>query len=275
MNGNKIKQFIKNYGFYVAVALIAVGAVVAVFVFPNNGKVENQPNPYAKKEEASSHAVNKVKDTSKDFIVDVEEPTKEQKDNVATNPVVKPEAVQEKQQPSIVSGNETIVSENFNSTTAKQNQEPYFADGDTLDLPIKGEIVVPYTDDTTEHWFSTSLNQTMRTYGICIAAKQGDIVKAAAKGTVVDIIPDSSAVNGYMPNVGVEVVLEHGNGMQTKYGLQGGKAYKDLLGKVVEAGDPIGEVGKPSGPFISTGTNVYFQVVKNGEVINPSEVLAK
>ncbi|MHC1749796.1 MAG: peptidoglycan DD-metalloendopeptidase family protein [Cellulosilyticaceae bacterium] len=274
MNSNKIKQFIKNYGFYVAVALIAVGAIVAVFVFPKDGKIESQPNPYAKKEEASSRTVEKAKDTSKDFTIDVEEPMKDQNNSSVSVPATQPKVAGETQ-PSIVSGKETIVSKNFNSTTAKQDQTPYFAEGDTLNLPIKGKIIVPYTDDTTGHWFSKSLNQTMRTYGICVAAKKGDIVKSAAKGTVVDIIADSSTTNGYMPNVGVEIVLEHGNGIQTKYGLQGGKAYKDLLGKVVEAGDPIGEVGKPSGPFISEGNNIYFQVVKNGEVINPQDMLVK
>ncbi len=45
MNKDKLEQFFKTYGFYVAVAIISVVAIVAVVTMPD-GNVADEPNPY-------------------------------------------------------------------------------------------------------------------------------------------------------------------------------------------------------------------------------------
>ncbi len=48
MKIKKISQFIKQYGFYLAVVSISVIAIIAMFIIPkNDGNVKDTPNSYA------------------------------------------------------------------------------------------------------------------------------------------------------------------------------------------------------------------------------------
>lgn len=174
----------------------------------------------------------------------------------------------------VATATDQVEPETFESTTVS-TEEPFFADGDTFAWPVEGKVVVPYTDESTKHWFSEALNQTMRTFGICISANEGTEVKAVAKGTVVAADEDSTKlVSENMPNVGSLMVIDHGNGYMSYYGFQNGTMNMDLVGQVVSAGDVLGTVGSPKGAFTSLGDNLYLQVVHNGEVVNPLNYLA-
>ncbi len=37
MKNEKLKQFLQNYGFYLSVAAISIGAILAVFMMPEDG----------------------------------------------------------------------------------------------------------------------------------------------------------------------------------------------------------------------------------------------
>ena len=271
-------QFLKKYGFYVAVSIISVGALVAIFVLPGQeGNVNDEANPYAKKVETDGMLQNDIPNR---VIID-EEDELDQTDNVTENEADMKQnetvTVQEDVNGTTAQKDETkseVKTETFDSTTASVTEEPFFADGDTFSWPLQGEVVVPYTDETTKHWFSESLNQTMRTFGICIAANENTEVQAVAKGTVVEIVDDSSSILGAgMPYVGKTMVVDHGNGYVSVYGFQGGSVNEDLLGKVVNEGDVLGTVGTPKGAFISEGDNLYLQVKHNDKVVNPMEFL--
>lgn len=257
---NKITAFIKKHIFYVGLGVVSVGALTAVFLLPNReGNVKDNPNPYAAHEAAGSTAIQdlEIPDT----------PVTITDENVAE------EVTKENGNQQDANTKEQVVAETFESTTADNPKEVFFAEGDTMVWPVVGQIVVPYTDDTTKHWFSTSLNQTMRTFGICIATKESEDIKAVADGTVVDILDDSSSLSGDMPYVGKAVVLDHGNGYKSIYGFQNGTPNKDLLGKVVKAGEVIGQSGKPAGAFINEGNNIYVQVTHNDKIMNPLDIL--
>jgi murein DD-endopeptidase MepM/ murein hydrolase activator NlpD len=113
----------------------------------------------------------------------------------------------------------------------------------------------------------------MRTFGICISAKEGEQVKAVADGKVIDIVDDSSTLKSDIPYVAKTVIIDHGNGYITRYGFQNGKPDKDLLGKIVKAGDILGIAGKPTGAFIKQGGNIYLQAMHNEEIIDPLKLL--
>lgn len=170
---------------------------------------------------------------------------------------------------------DAVASETFNSTTVEDVDTPFFAEGDQMVWPVNGEVIVPYTDDTTRHWLSTALNQTMRTYGICIAAEEGTAITAPATATVVDIVEDATTLDWYkrVGDVGQVVILEHGNGYQTQIGVQGGKVDKSLLGQTIEAGTQIATVGAATGPFVDLKSNVYMQVRHDEQIIDPSNIL--
>lgn len=281
MKIKKLGQFLKKYGFYVAVSIISVGALVAIFVLPGQeGNVKKEANPYAKNEKTDGMLQG---DLPNNVIID-EEDELDQTDKVTQNEATVKE--NETTASEEVTNNTTtnkvekdevkpeVKTETFESTTASVTEEPFFADGDTFSWPVAGKVVVPYTDETTKHWFSESLNQTMRTFGICIAANENTEVKAVAKGTIVKIVDDSSSIlESGMPYVGKTMVIDHGNGYVSVYGFQGGTVNEDLLGQVVNEGDVLGTIGTPKGAFINVGDNLYLQVKHNDKVVSPMDFL--
>ncbi|MEG0014048.1 MAG: M23 family metallopeptidase [Cellulosilyticaceae bacterium] len=283
MNIEKLRTFLKRYGFYLAVGVISVGAITAVFLMPGTeGDVAQQPNPYATNKEADGKVIDGIDNSSNEYAFDpsilTEENTEENSLEPETNAITESNVtveVADNNVEAIVTENGEVAANTFNSTTAETPQEPFFVDGDTLVWPVSGDIIVPYKDETTSHWVSESLGQTMRTLGICIAAEDGENVKAAATGTVESIVSDPSTIDTLVNvgNVGEVVVINHGNGYKTLYGMQKGMANQDLIGQIVEVGESIGVVGAPTGPFVSEGTNVYLQLTHNDEVINPEEML--
>ena len=280
----KISKFLKNYGFYLAVGVICIGALAAIFIMPNqNGNVKNEANPYAKNEITDA---NDLSELPKEGVIIVDEDDLDQADETTevngdegaiSEPATNEENVDES---AVISEENTdditveVTPETFDSTTASITSEPFFAEGDTFAWPVEGSVVVPYTDESTKHWFSESLNQTMRTFGICISAEEGTEVKAVAKGIVTEIVNDSSTyLEVGMPYVGKLMVVDHGNGYISMYGFQNGTVNEELVGQVVNTGDVLGIVGSPKGAFISLGDNIYLQVMHNNEVINPLNYL--
>lgn len=280
----KISKFLKNYGFYLAVGVICIGALAAIFIMPNqNGNVKNEANPYAKNEITDA---NDLSELPKEGVIIVDEDDLDQTDettevNGEEEAISEPATNEENVDESAVTSEENtdditaeVTPETFDSTTASIATEPFFAEGDTFAWPVEGSVVVPYTDENTKHWFSESLNQTMRTFGICISAEEGTEVKAVAKGTVTEIVDDSSTyLEAGMPYVGKLMVIDHGNGYVSMYGFQNGTVNEELVGQVVNTGDVLGTVGSPKGAFISLGDNIYLQVTHNNEVINPLNYL--
>ncbi|MBU3805235.1 MAG: peptidoglycan DD-metalloendopeptidase family protein [Candidatus Cellulosilyticum pullistercoris] len=281
----KITNFLKNHSFYLAIGVICIGALAAIFIMPNkDGNVKNEANPYAKNEITDATDLSEL---PKEGVIIVDEDDLDQTDATSeitgeeelSEPVINEENA-EVEKSAITSENNTddvtaeVTPETFDSTTASITSEPFFADGDTFAWPVEGSVVVPYTDESTKHWFSESLNQTMRTFGICISAEEGTEVKAIAKGTVTEIVEDSSTyLDSSMPYVGKLMVIDHGNGYVSMYGFQNGTVNEDLVGQVVNTGDVLGTVGSPKGAFISLGDNIYLQVMHNDKVINPLNYL--
>ena len=273
MKIKNIGKFFKKYGFYMAVGVIAAGALTVFYLSPNKeGNVKEEANPYAANRAADGALVDDLKESDEQLVVDFSENevenTSDKSETISQN--TKEEAVTEEN--TKVTENNIVEPENFESTTAKES-EPFFAQGDTFEWPVNGDIVVPYTDETTKYWFSESLNQTMRTFGVCIGANEGEEVKAAADGKVVEIVGDSSTLDSDLPYVGKAMVIDHGNGYTSIYGFQNGEPNEDLLGQTVSRGDILGKVGGPTGAFIATGDNIYLQVMHNDEVISPLELL--
>ncbi|MGL6174660.1 MAG: peptidoglycan DD-metalloendopeptidase family protein [Cellulosilyticaceae bacterium] len=276
MNIEKLKTFLKKYGFYVAVGVISVGAITAVFLMPGTeGDIASEPNPYAANKEADGKAIDEVGSVSEELIFDPSILEQKGEENNQVESEKSTTEISEVEQDIVTTENGEVTSNTFTSTTAEGPQEPFFVEGDTLMWPVEGEIIVPFKDETTSHWFSEGLSQTMRTFGVCISAEEGESVKAAATGTVEAIIDDASTIDSLVNvgDLGEVVIINHGNGYKTLYGMQKGTADRALLNQVVEVGEAIGVAGAAAGPFVSEGTNVYLQVMHEDEIVNPQDML--
>lgn len=93
--------------------------------------------------------------------------------------------------------------------------------------------------------------------GIDLGANKGTAIFAVAAGKV--------TYAGYDGDFGYNVVIDHGNGMKTRY------AHASALcvskGQTVSQGDMIATVGSTG---YSTGNHLHFEVIVNGTRVNPA-----
>lgn len=98
--------------------------------------------------------------------------------------------------------------------------------------------------------------------GLDIAGERGQPVFATAAGKVT-----FSAYNGDYGNM---IVLDHGFGLQTRYGHL--LASKVKVGDAVKKGDQIGQVGATGR---ATGYHLHYEVLANGRLLNPLQLLTQ
>ncbi|HUQ86055.1 MAG TPA: M23 family metallopeptidase [Vicinamibacterales bacterium] len=96
--------------------------------------------------------------------------------------------------------------------------------------------------------------------GLDISADKGDPVYATADGKVVN----ASAAGNY----GNLVILDHGYGLETRYGHL--SAFKVKLGDSVKRGDLLGLVGATGR---ATSSHLHYEVRANGRILNPLQLL--
>ena len=96
--------------------------------------------------------------------------------------------------------------------------------------------------------------------GIDIAGNYGDPVYASAAGDVEEA--------GWNGGYGRYIKISHGNGYETAYGHMSSIAVSS--GDSVKKGDVIGYVGSSG---YSTGPHLHFEVLLNGQTVNPLKIL--
>lgn len=92
--------------------------------------------------------------------------------------------------------------------------------------------------------------------GIDYAGPTGEAFVAAAAGTVISA--------SWQGNYGNSIVLDHGNGIQTRYAHASKLLVK--VGQTVSQGETIGLVGSTGR---SSGPHLHFEVIVNGDTVNP------
>jgi murein DD-endopeptidase MepM/ murein hydrolase activator NlpD len=98
--------------------------------------------------------------------------------------------------------------------------------------------------------------------GLDIAAVKGQPVYATADGTVTEA--------GYHGAYGKSILINHGFGLQTRYGHL--LDYTVKLDDRVKRGDVIGRVGATGR---ATGYHLHYEVMANGQLLNPLRLLSR
>jgi len=98
--------------------------------------------------------------------------------------------------------------------------------------------------------------------GLDISTEKGQPVFATADGTI------ESA--GYGGDYGNLIVIQHGFGLVTRYGHL--SAFNVKPGQTVKRGDVIGYVGATGR---ATGAHLHYEIVANGRLINPLQLLTE
>ena len=118
-----------------------------------------------------------------------------------------------------------------------------------LDWPVRGKI--------TSRFGSLRKGGKLKWQGVNIAAKNGAEVKAITTGKVV--------FADWFRNMGLLMILDHGDGFMTLYGHNERLLKKP--GDWVLAGEPITRVGDTGGQYRS---GLYFEIRQSGNPINPN-----
>jgi murein DD-endopeptidase MepM/ murein hydrolase activator NlpD len=98
--------------------------------------------------------------------------------------------------------------------------------------------------------------------GLDIAGEKGQPVYATAAGTVTQA--------GYQGAYGNLIVIDHGFGLQTRYGHL--SRFAVTKGARVKRGDVIGRLGATGR---ATGTHLHYEVLANGRLLNPLQLLTQ
>jgi flagellar protein FlgJ len=127
----------------------------------------------------------------------------------------------------------------------------------SLQSPVKGRISSPFGERNDP--FTGNSRQHK---GLDIAAPAGTKVSAAASGTV--------AFSGWKPGYGNTVIIEHGDGYETRYAHNSDLTVRK--GDTVTAGDTIAKVGSTGR---STGPHLHFELRQDGSPVDPGKYLAR
>ena len=133
----------------------------------------------------------------------------------------------------------------------------YFDTDDGLLWPVTGNILMDYSVDRVVYY--ETLEQFRVNPAVIIDAEIGTKVLSAAKGVITKITKEDET--------GTTVTASLGNGYSVVYGQL--EDLKVKVGDMVEEGQELGVVAKPTKYYTVEGSNLYFQVLKDDKTVNP------
>ena len=157
-----------------------------------------------------------------------------------------------------------VIDEMEEAVSDAMAEEPtlsFSAETDKLFWPIAGNVLLDYSMDKTIY-FST-LNQYKYNPAVIIQGSRDASVMCAAQGKVTAIET--------LDETGTTVTMDIGNGYELIYGQLKELTVKE--GDYRKAGETIGYVSEPTKYYAQEGCNVYFEVRKDGESVDPMTLL--
>lgn len=136
-----------------------------------------------------------------------------------------------------------------------------FSDEDVLSWPVDGNVLIPFNMEQTVYF--ATLDQYKYNPAVIIAGEVGEEVWAATDGKVTSIKEDAQT--------GITVTVDLGDGFEAVYGQLGELHVKE--GDRIKEGVLIGYLGEPTKYYSVEGCNLYFQLLKDGEAVDPLHYL--
>ncbi len=245
----------KNRGATVAAVLCFVAAIalVGTYTFKDYRNTQKE-QLLAQTEEIRNREKKedtpKAEETTTDLIIN-----KSETENAQNVQAEEPEAEAQE-------STDTSSTDNSQATAAKSKSVSFDSSSKLL-WPVNGNILLNFSMDKTVY-FST-LDQYKYNPALIISGAEGDQVISATAGTVKSI--DKTAQTGTTVNVDI------GNGYELFYGQL--KEVPVNVGDYVEAKTVLGYVSQPTKYYSVEGSNVYFEMRKDGQPVNPMEYLVE
>lgn len=169
---------------------------------------------------------------------------------------------EEEEEETQVSQGDNIQAELPMETPAIMEQpELSFGENEKLLWPIDGNVLMNYSMDQTIYF--ATLDQYKYNPALVIEGQVGQDVRSVKEGEVILIEKNADTGN--------TVTVSLGDGYEAKYGQLGEVLVTQ--GERISQGDLIGYLGEPTKYYTVEGCNLYFQLLKDGEPVNPLEYL--
>lgn len=151
----------------------------------------------------------------------------------------------------------------------KQDIKPTVSAGESLHFdvekgiswPLEGEILLDYSMDQTIYF--PTLEQYRCNPAILIDGAVNDKVFSVTRGKITEIVENEVT--------GCTVKQDLGDGYTAIYGQL--KELNFKKGDTVEAGQVIGYISEPTKYYSTEGSNLYFELQKDGKPVNPKDFL--
>ena len=255
MNKNESPSFLKGRGAAVGIVIcfVAVIALVGVYTFNNYQKDIDEQMAKAEKQ-AEQLTEDKTEETTTDDIVLPEAGGQEDKGTASEENSPGTESGENGGQDSAGAGTGDA---DGAAASGADTSGVWFSEGSVLTWPASGAVIMGYSMDQTV--FFQTLEQYKYNPAMIISGEVGETITASAAGIVTDIAETAQT--------GTTVSLDMGNGYTAVYGQLTDVALS--AGDYVNAGEKIGNLSEPTKYYSIEGPNLYFEILKDGEPVDP------
>lgn len=258
-----------------AFLLVAVLSLTGIVMYSRKNAQREELAKETKKTEENRLAGNKNKDkaqqdessrvqdkadTSNDVAEVVDKEGKQRQSNEETASIAEQIAANkgaEKQQTVTKSETNDDIDKETAPTQSSSVVEYHFGEESSMVWPVSGNVLMNYSMDSTIYF--ATLEQYKYNPALIIQGAVNDKVVAAADGVVTDV-----SVN---EETGCTVSMDIGNGYSAVYGQL--KEVNCKQGDRVEAGAMIGHISEPTKYYSVEGSNIFFEVLRDGEPVDP------
>ena len=249
MNKNERPSFLKGRGAAVGIVIcfVAVIALVGVYTFNNYQKDIDEQMAKAEKQ-ADELTEDKTEETTADDIVLPEAEDKQDGTETADDVAYGTTDGQESADSGSAGGAET---------SGADTSGVWFSEDSVLTWPASGAVIMGYSMDQTV--FFQTLEQYKYNPAMIIGGEVGETITASAAGIVTNIEETAQT--------GTTVTLDMGNGYTAVYGQLTDVPLS--TGDYVNAGEMIGTLNEPTKYYSVEGPNLYFEILKDGEPVDP------
>ena len=253
MNKNERPSFLKGRGAAVGIVIcfVAVIALVGVYTFNNYQKDIDEQMAKAEKQ-ADELTEDKTEETTADDIVLPEAEDKQDGTETADDAAYGTTDGQESADSGSAGGAET---------SGADTSGVWFSEDSVLTWPASGAVIMGYSMDQTV--FFQTLEQYKYNPAMIIGGEVGETITASAAGIVTNIEETAQT--------GTTVSLDMGNGYTAVYGQLTDVPLS--TGDYVNAGEMIGNLSEPTKYYSVEGPNLYFEILKDGEPVDPMNLM--
>lgn len=249
MNKNERPSFLKGRGAAagIVICFVAVIALVGVYTFNNYQRDIDEQMAKAEKQ-ADELTEDKTEETTADDIVLPEAEDKQDGTETADDAAYGTTDGQDSADSGSAGGAET---------SGADTSGVWFSEDSVLTWPASGAVIMGYSMDQTV--FFQTLEQYKYNPAMIIGGEVGETITASAAGIVTNIEETAQT--------GTTVSLDMGNGYTAVYGQLTDVPLS--TGDYVNAGEMIGNLSEPTKYYSVEGPNLYFEILKDGEPVDP------